>query len=183
MKPLKEDEVTMHMQTSLVVSARGSNWPTCRRYQFSTRTALVTISIQCFRLHGSYEALEGGWTEDAYVDFTGGVGQRIELTDKRKIPDDLFKTLMHDYTMNSLMACSISVSNEHCLKTSQRLLIYFLEAKLYINACLQLYFNIWVLVFWPPVLPIGYASKYFCHMYANTHWDCISMHVLDTNTL
>lgn len=64
------------------------------------------------KLHGSYEALDGGWTEDALVDMTGGIGMRQDLKDKSKISEHMFNTMLYDYNMNSLMACSISATSE-----------------------------------------------------------------------
>lgn len=60
------------------------------------------------RLHGSYEALHGGWTDDALVDLTGGIGQRIHL--KEADETELWKELLHDFQMNSLLGASIYVS-------------------------------------------------------------------------
>ena len=34
------------------------------------------------KLHGSYEALEGGLVQDALVDLTGGAGEEIDLTNE-----------------------------------------------------------------------------------------------------
>ena len=39
----------------------------------------VIIDLIIIRLAGSYEALTGGQTADALVDFTGGVGEVIRL--------------------------------------------------------------------------------------------------------
>lgn len=60
------------------------------------------------KLVGSYEAMEGGWTEDALVDFTGGIGQRIDLT-KPKEPE-FFNYLLRQNQMSTLMACSINAT-------------------------------------------------------------------------
>ena len=66
-----------------------------------------------FRLHGSYEALEGGWTEDALVDFTGVGGRRVDLTDKEKIKSSsLFRSIRKGFVRSSLLACSIHVSRD-----------------------------------------------------------------------
>jgi Calpain family cysteine protease len=62
--------------------------------------------------------MEGGWTEDAMVDFTGGIGQRIDLTRKKEIPPNFFDRLLVQHQMSTLMGCSINVSmqsNGRCL--------------------------------------------------------------------
>ena len=58
---------------------------------------------------GSYEALKGGNTTEAMEDFTGGV---TEVFDLRKAPTDLFKIMQKGCSRNSLMGCSLDVSNE-----------------------------------------------------------------------
>jgi len=62
------------------------------------------------RLFGSYEALEGGMTTDALVDFTGGTSYRIDLTKKHELPQDFFAQLQRLDRMSTLMSCSINVS-------------------------------------------------------------------------
>jgi len=69
-------------------------------------------------LFGSYEALEGGMTDDALVDFTGGVGYRVDLTKKRDLPRDLFARMQMHYRMSTLMGCSINVSEVFCISAS-----------------------------------------------------------------
>jgi len=61
------------------------------------------------RLFGSYEALEGGLTNDALVDLTGGIGYRVDLTRKHELPQDLFARLQMQDKMSTLMSCSINV--------------------------------------------------------------------------
>jgi calpain len=56
------------------------------------------------KLYGSYEALKGGTTCEALVDFTGGV---TELYDIQNGPDQLFKLMLKAYERNSFMGCSI----------------------------------------------------------------------------
>lgn len=36
------------------------------------------------KLHGSYAALESGWTADGFVDLTGGISERIQFSDADK---------------------------------------------------------------------------------------------------
>lgn len=62
------------------------------------------------KLVGSYEAMEGGWTEDALVDFTGGIGQRMDLT-KPKGPE-FYQFLQRQFKMSTLMGCSINATKE-----------------------------------------------------------------------
>eukprot|EP00493_Phyllostaurus_siculus_P022624 UN22958 len=45
------------------------------------------------KLYGCYEAIDGGHTQDAMVDFTGGISEAIELTNKQKVPPNLFELI------------------------------------------------------------------------------------------
>ncbi|KAM8881577.1 calpain-5 [Synchiropus picturatus] len=64
------------------------------------------------KLNGCYEALEGGNTPEALVDFTGGVSEPLSLdrdtlsqhSDQRRT---LFQTLVKAHEQNSLITCSI----------------------------------------------------------------------------
>ncbi|XP_016119877.1 calpain-5-like, partial [Sinocyclocheilus grahami] len=64
------------------------------------------------KLNGCYEALEGGNTAEALVDFTGGVSEPLNLNqeeliqhaDQRKM---LFQTLAHAHSHKALITCSI----------------------------------------------------------------------------
>ncbi|XP_077083806.1 calpain-5 isoform X2 [Siphateles boraxobius] len=64
------------------------------------------------KLNGCYEALEGGNTAEALVDFTGGVSEPLSLNqeelithaDQRKM---LFQTLAHAHSHKALITCSI----------------------------------------------------------------------------
>ena len=55
-----------------------------------------------FRVHGSYEALDGGFTTEAMEDFTGGVAENFNL---QELPDDidLFETMHRAHEKGSLM--------------------------------------------------------------------------------
>ena len=67
-----------------------------------------------FRLAGSYEALSGGQTGDALVDFTGGVNEAIDIreggyqNDETK-QQELFVKMEHGHSHKSLISCSIHV--------------------------------------------------------------------------
>ena len=84
--------------------------------------AVLVVAVTTDRLFGSYEALEGGVTEDALVDFTGGIGCRVDLTRKRKLPSDLFAQLQALNRMCTLMGCSINVTT---LRISAVLFVIF----------------------------------------------------------
>ena len=56
------------------------------------------------RLYGGYEALKGGKTSEAMVDFTGGV---VEIFELGKDNPNLFDRLVKNAKKASLMSCSI----------------------------------------------------------------------------
>ncbi|XP_067418011.1 calpain-5-like [Emydura macquarii macquarii] len=63
------------------------------------------------KLNGSYEALEGGNTAEALVDFTGGVSEPLVL-DTGEFEDagrreELFQALLQDHARGALISCSI----------------------------------------------------------------------------
>jgi len=64
-------------------------------------------------LFGSYEALIGGVTEEALVDFTGGIGCRFDLRRKHELPSDLFAQMQALDKMSTLMGCGINVTILH----------------------------------------------------------------------
>lgn len=57
------------------------------------------------RLYGSYEALQGGSTSEALVDFTGGVSEMHEL---KEAPENFFDILINGFSRHSMMGCSIT---------------------------------------------------------------------------
>ncbi|KAJ8319152.1 hypothetical protein KUTeg_004243 [Tegillarca granosa] len=59
------------------------------------------------KLHGCYQALDGGKLNDAIVDMTGCISERIDLSDKSKIPANLYDILWKSFKMNSLFGASI----------------------------------------------------------------------------
>lgn len=73
-----------------------------------------------FRLSGCYEALDGGNTADALVDFTGGVSEPIDLTEGDYTTDEakrnlLFERVLKVHNRGGLISCSIKVSNVACM--------------------------------------------------------------------
>ncbi len=67
---------------------------------------MFNILIIHNRLHGGYEALDGGHTYEAMVDFTGGVSEMYKLHES---PPNLFEILLKAHERSSLMSCSIKV--------------------------------------------------------------------------
>lgn len=67
-----------------------------------------------YRLAGCYEALEGGNTGDAVVDFSGAVSEAINLEAEafykdQKKQDQLFEDLLKVYDRGGIISCSIKV--------------------------------------------------------------------------
>lgn len=79
-----------------------------------TRFLRIILCLCCCRLAGSYEALTGGQTGDALVDFTGGVNEAIDIreggyqSDEQK-QQELFVKMEHGHDHKSLISCSIAV--------------------------------------------------------------------------
>uniref|UniRef100_A0A8C4QX26 Calpain 5 n=1 Tax=Eptatretus burgeri TaxID=7764 RepID=A0A8C4QX26_EPTBU len=68
------------------------------------------------KLAGCYEALDGGNTADALVDFTGGVSESIDLLEGRfsqdqQVCDKLFANMEKAYGRGSLLSCSIRATS------------------------------------------------------------------------
>lgn len=92
----------------------------------------MSLSLCLFRLNGCYEALEGGNTAEALVDFTGGVSEPLSLNqeeliqhaDQRKM---LFQTLADAHSHKALITCSIRV------RKHENFFYIFLQSKLQIN--------------------------------------------------
>lgn len=60
------------------------------------------------RLHGSYEALEGGQAMDALVDLTGGLAEMYTL---ESAPPHLYNFLLQASLNGAFITCSRKVSN------------------------------------------------------------------------
>ncbi len=69
------------------------------------------------RLHGCYEALDGGNLSDALVDFTSGVSEVISLeddktgyrTDDMDKKKELFNIMASEIEDHALMCCAVKV--------------------------------------------------------------------------
>jgi len=59
------------------------------------------------KLYGGYSVLDGGSTNDALVDLTGGISEVLTLTKKAEIPRHLYTLMLRTTHMNSMLACSI----------------------------------------------------------------------------
>ena len=62
-----------------------------------------------YRLHGSYQAIEGGLPQDALVDMTGGIGEAYIIQDFVRNPEYIYNAVVRSFRMNSLMCCGTGV--------------------------------------------------------------------------
>lgn len=74
----------------------------------------VMMTCVLFRMYGCYEALDGGNTADALVDFTGGVSEPLDLMENGFKEDeekrnDLFERVLKVHNRGGLISCSIQV--------------------------------------------------------------------------
>ena len=60
------------------------------------------------KLYGSYEALKGGTTCEAMVDFSGGCSETHDLNSIEIESSQFFNMLLNSYRRSSMMACFIS---------------------------------------------------------------------------
>lgn len=70
---------------------------------------------------GCYEALDGGNTADALVDFTGGVSEPMDLLEGAFKEDaekrnELFERVLKVHNRGGLISCSIRVRHAETLK-------------------------------------------------------------------
>lgn len=80
--------------------------------------ALINVprpSCSPCRVYGCYEALDGGNTADALVDFTGGVSEPVDLLEGQMATDEvarnqLFERVLKVHNRDGLISCSIRVS-------------------------------------------------------------------------
>ncbi|TTI30674.1 Calpain-5 [Bagarius yarrelli] len=69
------------------------------------------------KIYGCYEALDGGNTADALVDFTGGVSEPIDLLESRisqeeEAQNQLFERVLKVHTRGGLISCSIRATTQ-----------------------------------------------------------------------
>ncbi len=88
----------------------------CRLF-FWRLTNLTRLSSSSCRVYGCYEALDGGNTADALVDFTGGVSEPVDLLEGQMATDEvarnqLFERVLKVHNRDGLISCSIRVSQE-----------------------------------------------------------------------
>ncbi|XP_053329901.1 calpain-2 catalytic subunit-like [Spea bombifrons] len=62
------------------------------------------------KLNGSYEGLSGGWVNEAFVDFTGGLDESFDL---QVIPPNLYPLIERALKKRSLMGASINITSQH----------------------------------------------------------------------
>lgn len=116
----------------------GVHWwrrPTLSEYEYIWISKGVNLlfwlrrnlnSPACFfnRVYGCYEALDGGNTADALVDFTGGVSEPVDLLEGQMATDEaarnqLFERVLKVHNRDGLISCSIRVwSLRKCCVTS-----------------------------------------------------------------
>jgi len=65
------------------------------------------IFVIIYRLHGSYEAIEGGQTMDALVDLTGGLAERHIIQNK---DPQLYRLIERARSSGAFITCSRKVS-------------------------------------------------------------------------
>lgn len=71
-----------------------------------------------YRLHGSYEAVEGGITMDALVDLTGGLAERYDV---KEYDPTIYHLILHAHRSGAFIACAKKVIK----KPTKKQCIYF----------------------------------------------------------
>ena len=61
------------------------------------------------KIHGSYGALDGGWVEDSFTDFSGGILESFKL---KSIPDNLFEIMFKADQNGAFLSCSTPGKDE-----------------------------------------------------------------------
>ena len=76
------------------------------------------------KLYGSYQALDGGLSIEAAVDFTGGVPEVLNLSNQSRKDAEIFNEMLEAYEARAFLSCSLSVSSKvlRCVCISR---IYF----------------------------------------------------------
>ncbi|CAB1352314.1 unnamed protein product, partial [Coregonus sp. 'balchen'] len=92
------------------------------------------------KVYGCYEALDGGNTADALVDFTGGVSEPMDLLEGQMATDEvarnqLFERVLKVHNRDGLISCSIrghayAVTDVKKVRLGQGLLAFFKSEKL-----------------------------------------------------
>ncbi|KAM9310995.1 calpain-5-like [Gastrophryne carolinensis] len=86
----------------------------CRPHHKSVAFWCSLLEKAYAKLIGSYEALDGGSTAEALIDFTGGVSEPIDLLEANYTTDEekkkLFKMMMKAHSRSSLICTSIRPS-------------------------------------------------------------------------
>ena len=63
------------------------------------------------KLYGSYQALDGGLSIEAAVDFTGGIPEVLNLADKSRKEAEIFNEMLEAYEAGGFLSCSLSVGS------------------------------------------------------------------------
>lgn len=75
------------------------------------------------RLHGSYEALEGGQAMDALVDLTGGLAESYSTLNGT----EFYMKIQRAHSHGSFITCSRKVCHQYCILLEAKLLVKPLE--------------------------------------------------------
>lgn len=70
------------------------------------------------KFNGSYTNLDSGLVNDALVDFTGGISERIDVATKRRSPGNLFETLNTMMKMASLVGTHMIIPSGKVVKSA-----------------------------------------------------------------
>lgn len=102
---------TLNMIYKLFFVEQWLEW-TFVKGNLKQRATIVYKLTYCIRLHGSYEAIEGGQAMDALVDLTGGIPQLYEIQDKDPF---LFRMIGKAQQKGAFITCSRKVELKHHL--------------------------------------------------------------------